>query len=225
MKSFEKAIFVAKKMFAELLYDFQALENMPFTFPEVQTYLQGITIGGHKISDQEKLKQQQEAWKKLIELVEKKEFSLDKKIVCDLQYIVALNEAIDPGKIRQGGISIAGTDYKPPEPDKLKNLLKKTIIKALNKNYSLLNRGYELHLDFAKNQFFWDGNKRSGLLMMNGLFMSNGFLPLSVPAKRLFDYNSKMIDFYNSDNILPMMEFLESCHQLMYEKFNIPFPV
>lgn len=62
----KKPIFVAKKMFAQLVYDFQSLEGMPFTFPEVQTFLQGITVGGHKISDHAKLRQQQLAWQQLI---------------------------------------------------------------------------------------------------------------------------------------------------------------
>ncbi len=66
----KKAIFVAKKMFAQLVYDFQSLEGMPFTFPEVKTFLQGVTVGGHKISDHDKLKQQQLAWKQLIDMVE-----------------------------------------------------------------------------------------------------------------------------------------------------------
>ena len=54
----EKALFIAGKVFAELVFDVQRLEGMPFTMPEVQTYIQGITVGGHKLSDQEKLKQQ-----------------------------------------------------------------------------------------------------------------------------------------------------------------------
>ncbi|CZR83213.1 hypothetical protein CDFC105_43918 [Clostridioides difficile] len=31
------------------------LENNPFTFPEVQTLLDGITVGGHKLSDQNQI--------------------------------------------------------------------------------------------------------------------------------------------------------------------------
>jgi len=65
-KDIQYAIFIAKKLFAELVYDVQALEGMPFSMPEVQTYLQGITVGGHKVADEEKLKQQALGWKKLI---------------------------------------------------------------------------------------------------------------------------------------------------------------
>jgi hypothetical protein len=68
-------------MFAQLVYDFQSLEGIPF-FPEVQTFIQGITIGGHKISDQKKLEQQQLAWQKLIDMVEQKKFQLSIDTAC-----------------------------------------------------------------------------------------------------------------------------------------------
>ena len=57
---------------------------MPFTLPEVQTYLQGITIGGHKETDECKLKRQAEAWKYLIYLVENEKFKMTKGIAWSL---------------------------------------------------------------------------------------------------------------------------------------------
>ena len=41
----KKALFIAQKVFAELVFDVQSLEGMPFTMPEVQTYIQGVTVG------------------------------------------------------------------------------------------------------------------------------------------------------------------------------------
>ena len=41
-----------KQMISEFVYDMGNLENNPFAFPEVQTLLDGITVGGHKLSDQ-----------------------------------------------------------------------------------------------------------------------------------------------------------------------------
>ena len=109
----EKALFIARKMFAELVFDVQRLEGMPFTMPEVQTYLQGITVGGHKISDEEKLKQQILAWEKVIELVKCDKFTLTRETVFLLQTIIAKDEDLEVGRFRSGGVGIQGTDYTP----------------------------------------------------------------------------------------------------------------
>lgn len=43
---------LAKRDLPILVYDAVNLEGVAMTLPEVQTLLEGITVGGHKISDQ-----------------------------------------------------------------------------------------------------------------------------------------------------------------------------
>ena len=43
-------------MLTQLVYNFQSLEGIPFTFPEVKTFIQGIIDGGHKIADHDELR-------------------------------------------------------------------------------------------------------------------------------------------------------------------------
>jgi len=210
----KKAIFIAKKLFAELVYDVTSLEGMPYTFPEVQTQLQGITVGGHKISDQKKLEQQALAWKRLIEMVEKQEFSLSKEIACQLQSIVAKDEAAEIGTFRSGGVVITGTTYIPPRAEALDNNFREMLRRV--SSLDVQDKGIVVSLDFARNQFFFDGNKRTGILMMNGIFLSNGMLPLSISAKRLLEYNETMIGFYESGRYEAMTAFLKSCHAQLY---------
>ena len=61
-------------------------------------------------------------------------------------------------------------------------------------------------------QFFFDGNKRTSRLMMNGIFMSHGVDAISIPAARAQEFNEKMVDFYIRRNATTMMKFLMSCH-------------
>ena len=148
--------------------------------------MQGITVGGHKISDQEKLKQQQLAWQRLIELVEQGQFELTGKIVCELESIVAKDEALTPGIVRDGAVSVTSGDftYYPPEHGELPGLLDQALREAGNINKPLCERGYRLSLAFVWNQFHWDGNKRTGNLMMNGLFLSHGIPALLGPCAK-----------------------------------------
>lgn len=215
----KKALFIAQKVFAELVFDVQSLEGMPFTMPEVQTYIQGITVGGHKITDEEKLKQQILGWEKLIELVKTDTFAITKDVACSIQEVIAKDEALEVGQFRSGQVSIAGTEYMPPKADELDEIFEVTIKKILEIS-DLREQAYRLHLDFARNQFFYDGNKRTGLLMLNGHLMSNGYSPLSVPAKRLTEYNAGMIKFYENGDHGEMMEFLKQCHEEMYKRFD-----
>jgi Fic family protein len=222
----KKAIFVAKKMFAQLVYDFQSLEGMPFTFPEVQTLIQGITVGGHKISDHDKLKQQQFAWKRLIDLVEQNKFELSKKISCELEKIVARDEALEPGIIRNGVVSVSSGDYSfhPPEHQNLPSIFSSTMKDAMDNKNPICDRGYKLAADYAFNQFHWDGNKRTGNLMMNGLFLSNGILPCSVSSKRLKEYNILLMELYKNEDYTSFINFLRDCHKGIYSDWKIKFP-
>jgi hypothetical protein len=50
-----RALFMAEKMRPDFMYHTAALEGNPFTFPEVKTLIEGITVGGHKQSDAEQV--------------------------------------------------------------------------------------------------------------------------------------------------------------------------
>ena len=57
-----------KQMISEFVYDTGNLENNPFTFPEVQTLLDGITVGGHKLSDQNQILNIKSSWDYIVNL-------------------------------------------------------------------------------------------------------------------------------------------------------------
>ncbi len=202
-----KLIFQCKRYIAQLVYDTAALEDSPFTFPEVQTLLDGVTVGGHKLSDQKLIMNQRDSWNKLFELIETGKFTLSKKIACDLQAKAAEEEAFDWGCFRTGGVRISGTDYKPPIYNNL-DAKWNEMVESIHETENVKNKAMLLFLKMARNQFFWDGNKRTGRLMMNGMLLSEGIPPILIPAKAKLEFNTKMINFYNSNNEQEMMEFL-----------------
>jgi Fic family protein len=52
--------------------------------------------------------------------------------------------------------------------------------------------------------FFYDGNKRTGRLMMNGVLLTNGLPVINLPASKRLEFNQLMLDFYLSNNEAPM---------------------
>ena len=85
---------------------------------------------------------------------------------CKLNEYIARNEALEWGKLRTGTVGISGTDYVPPVPEKektiekLKNILSSTSLSVTDKALEAFTWG-------ARGQFFWDGNKRTSLLLAN----------------------------------------------------------
>ena len=193
----KKYVFIARKMFAELVYDTAALEGSPYTFPEVQTLLEGITVGGHRLDEQQLVLNQAESWERLLSMVEAGRFGVNKEVFCELHADVAKEEALTWGQFRDGRVSIAGTAYQPPPPDQLDHLFQQGVEHLVGIR-NLHERAFWFFLQGAANQYFWDGNKHTSRLMMNGILLSQGYPAVSVPARSRLEFNQKMVRFYDS---------------------------
>ena len=205
-----KAMMLAKRQLAELVCDAVNLEGINFTLPEIQTLLDGITVGGHKISDQRVVLNQGQAWRTLFEWIENDRFEVTKEKACELHCIAGKEEALEWGKFRSGGVTIAGTDYMPPEAGMLNGLFNEMIDQA-SKMIDVYDRAIFLFLTMAGHQFFYDVNKRMGRFIMNGLLLSAGYPAINLPAKRQLEFNQLMLDFYESGDQKQMNTFMRSC--------------
>ena len=206
----KRALFLARKIFAELVYDTVHLEESPYTFPEVQTLLEGITVGGHKLTDQALVLNQAESWKRLLDLVAQDQFMLSKEVACYLHESVAREEALTWGTFRDIQVRIAGTEWTPPAASRLDDIFQ-SVQEEVNRISDPHERGIRLFLQMARNPFFGNGNKRTGRLMMNGIILSNGYEAISIPAKRRLEFNQKMVRFYDSGNMNEMIAFMLHC--------------
>jgi len=88
---------LARREIPSLVCDAVNLEGVIMTLPEVQTILVGITVGGHKISDQNMAINQAKAWSYLFDLIDKDKFDLSKKVASKLQGIAGQEEALEWG--------------------------------------------------------------------------------------------------------------------------------
>ncbi len=206
----EKALMLAKKILAELICDTVNLEDINYTVPEVQTLLDGITVGGHKITDQNITLNQKRAFDFLFNSVSIGSFSLSKEYACKLHKIAAFEESLTWGEFRDGGVSIAGTEFIPPEYNKLDESWKKMIANSEN-IADIYDRAIFIFLQMARNQFFYDVNKRMGRFIMNGILLSQGLPIITIPITKKLEFNKLMIEFYPSNDSSKMTEFMKSC--------------
>lgn len=92
--SLSKAIALARRETSVLVYEAVQLEGINMTLPEIQTLLEGVTVGGHKISDQQVALNQGDAWKALFTDVVANKFSLESRYVLFLHGIAGKEEAL-----------------------------------------------------------------------------------------------------------------------------------
>jgi len=221
--SVERVCFRFHRMLPEFVWDASVLEGNPFTFPEVKTLLDGVTVGGRKISDQAQVLNLAEGAKRLLALVKAGQFALTKEIFTEIHGIVARDEALEWGVFRgesqetrytpDVGLGEHGR-YTPlptlPGAPELNRVFQAGVA-ALDEC-----RPFEKALAFflfgALRQFFFDGNKRTSRFMMNGILMSNGIDAISVPAAQAQPFNEKMVRFYLTRDATEMMGFLIACH-------------
>ncbi len=206
----DKALMLARRQLPELVCDAVNLEGINFTLPEIQTLLDGVTIGGRKIVDQQIALNQSEAWKALFGWLDAGEFELSIERACELHAIAANNEALEWGQFRSGGVTIAGTQYMPPSAQELPTLFEE-MIQEVQSLVDIYDYAISVFLEMARNQFFYDVNKRMGRFMMNGILIDAGYPSINLPAKRQLEFNRLMLDFYETGKQQPMNTFLRTC--------------
>lgn len=223
--SIERVCFRFHRMLPEYVWDAGVLEGNPYTFLEVKTLLDGVTVGGRKLFDQEQILNLAASSRHLLSLVKAGRFGLNKTIFTELHGIVARNEALEWGVFRGEGKE---TDYTPdvalgehgrytPLPTVAGGFeLHRTFMQGVMALDRYAPHPFEKAVVFflfgALQQFFFDGNKRTSRFMMNGILMSGGIDAISVPAAKAQEFNEKMVRFYLTRDATEMMAFMVNCH-------------
>lgn len=187
--SVERAAFRFARMLPEYVWDAGVLEGNPFTFPEVKTLLDGVTIGGRKLSDQEQILNLAQSSKYLLELVRRQEFKLDKETFCALHAPPTEPAATELSAIFSKGVGALRDNVSNP-----------------------FERATAFFLFGSLHQFFFDGSNWTARLMMNGVLMMEGIDAISIPAIRADEFKSKMIEFYATRDATRMMGLIVECH-------------
>ena len=164
-----------------------------------------------------------EAANELLRLVKTGEFRLAKEVSDHLQYLIARDEALEPGhftgegkeQLTPGvGFGMQGR-YMPPPTEAGGGNLRGIYTRGMQFIQAELNYVFEQALAYflfaSPQQFYFDGNKRTARYMMNGHLMSRGFDAISVPAARRQEFNTSMVEFFTTKDGTGMFRFLASC--------------
>ena len=216
----ETALYIARRLHPEFVFNMAQLEGNPYTLPEVQTTLSGITVGGHKISDQTQVLNIAAGWSEIIRQVATNEFILSKENFIHTNTLIAQDEALSVGAFRDGQVGISGSDYRPPRAGEELEKAFQLLLQHYQQATDITLQAFCGFLDAARAQFFYDGNKRTGQLMMNGVLLSAGYAPTVIFADTQLKYNQKMLSFYQSGDKEEMLVFLESQYKRVLNRFQ-----
>ena len=131
------------------------------------------------------------------------EFNLE--YICKINSYVARNESLEWGKLRTGKVGISGTDYIPEIPNKEEVIQN---INEVNKIEPITKRAISYMLYGMRGQLFWDGNKRTSIILANKILISNGKGVLTIKDAYLNEFNTLLTEFYNTNNSEKLEQFL-----------------
>lgn len=198
----EENIFLAKRLIVDNIYSNARIEGCNVTFPQTQTILQGVNVPSVSLDDINCILNLRDAWKFMIDHVTD-EFNLE--YICKINSYVARNESLEWGVLHSGKVGISGTDYVPKIPKK-EEVEKQ--IQEINKIPEVTKQAISYMLYGMRGQLFWDGNKRTSLILANKILIQNGKGVLTIKDRNLNEFNEKLTEFYNTNNPAPIEKFL-----------------
>lgn len=200
-------IFLAKKRLVQNIYIGAKLEGSNITFPETQTILDGVNVPNVTLDDIQTVLNLRDAWRYTLAHIDD---PVDFNYICKINEFIARNESLDWGVLRYGQVGISGTDYRPPIPNA--DQVKQMLTDILNPTASATEQALNYFLYGTRSQLFWDGNKRSSLLIANKILIQSGAGILLISDQKLHQFNQILVDYYNSGDGNLLKSFLyETC--------------
>ena len=120
------------------------------------------------------------------------------------------------GTLRNLNTGIHDVEYVPPSYEKL-SMLAKNSFEFLNTEVKdPKEQAIAVFLFMARSQFFFDANKRTATLMMNGCLMLNGYWPITVLNQESTEFHQRLGQFYETGDANEMMAFFARSVKKLY---------
>ncbi len=198
----EENIFLAKKELVTIIYNSAKLEGINTTYFDIKTILDGLNVPTMKLDEINCILNLRDAWNFILETIDN-EINLD--YICKVNSYVSRNESLEWGKLRTGKVGIKGVDYVPELPKEAN--VKKEISHYLEETHNT-KKAIDLMLYLMREQIFWDGNKRTSMLIANKIMIENGCGIISINEDKINEFNKLLTDFYNTNEKQEIENFI-----------------
>ena len=202
----EQNLFLAKKVLVSNIYNSARLEGINTTYSDIKTILEGVNVPSLKLDEINCILNLRDAWNYVLTNINS-EINLD--FICKVNSYVSRNESLEWGVLRNGKVGINGVDYIPDIP------IKEDVINNINKileEKNITKKAIDLMLYLMRSQIFWDGNKRTSMIIANKMLIENGCGIITVKEENINEFNKLLTEYYNTNNKNKIVEFLyEKC--------------
>ena len=192
-----------------LIYDQAVLEGISTTFPQTETILENGEVNGVRASDVQKILNLKRAWELIVD-PDVVASQCDYYLLCQIARLVNDGFYRDGGAIRKVPVMIGGSSYVPPLP--VEYDVKERIKEIVSGSEKTIEQAIELALFCMKTQIFIDGNKRASIIFANHFMIQNGMGLLVIPEKKVSEFKSFLVAYYEDRDHGEMAAFLkETC--------------
>ena len=189
-----------------IIYNSARLEGINTTYPDTKTILEGINVPNLKLDEINCILNLRDAWNYTLSNIDE---VVDLDFICKINSFVSRNESLEWGVLRTGKVGINGIDYIPEIPQK--DIITKNI-KEILKQGSITENALNLMLYLMRSQIFWDGNKRTSMIIANKILISNGCGIITIKEEDIREFNTLLTEYYNTNNKNKIIKFLyEKC--------------
>lgn len=192
----------------EYTHDSTAIEGNTISLVGTRMILvDGIVPAETTLRELDEVRDHADAWAYVKQCVKDKVVLDEEKIKDIHQYVIRRNGV--GGIYRNIPVYIRGSQYVPPAPEKVWNLMG-------NFGYCLTHDTFEsaiekaawAHAELVKIHPFTDGNGRTGRLIMNYTLMEDGFLPTSIKKDTTQKYFRTLEHYEMTDDLKPFINLL-----------------
>ena len=203
----EESIYFADKLKADSIWRSARLEGIPVTYADTETILEGVLPNKPKVGvvGVIAIVNLKHAWDFILDILDT---PTSFQILSQVNSILGQSNLImDAGRLRGFQVPIGGTSWIPEIPDYAE--IQKAFSRIFSKG-TVTEQAMRLMLFCMRTQPFSDGNKRSATLLANHHLLRHGAGLITIPVEVLPEFKTKLIEFYETENYDPMLEFLYS---------------
>lgn len=203
----QQNIFLAKKIFTELVFNTAYIEGCNVTFPQTQTIIDGAVVNGVSVDDIQTVLNLRDGWKFIINSIDT---PLTLEYICKVNEYVSRNESLAWGTLRNGTVGVG--DFTPTIPME-ENVLKE--LERINRIIPPIDRALEYFAYACKQQLFWDGNKRTSTMIASKILMENGEGVLTIGKEHAEEFNITLNNWYLKNELQPLKDCLRKCIKIL----------
>lgn len=195
-------VFLAKERLNYIIYNSVKLEGFNTNYFNVKKLLNGSNVPSLKLDEINCILNLRDAWNFVLSSIDE---PITLELICKINAFVSRGESLEWGVLRTGKVGINGVDYIPDIPDETKIIAD---IKNIMKEENITKRSLVLMLYLMRTQAFWDGNKRTSMIVANKIMIENGCGVITIKEEYFKEFNSLLTEYYNTNKMESLLEFL-----------------